>query len=754
MKRLSTACLFVCLTLGAWAQNKTKMTEDEKKEALEQLELLYRYETGLVFDGLDLSADRAELRQEVLPWDEWTDKYGNRGFDKNLSRLFACFEHASLEPKEDAPGYCCLMLRGKKEGSGSFGGWKGSGLWEKWYHKNENGNFTGFRKDLFFGLETDLQLHLTDRQGQPVYLHPEEDIYLLEGGDDAGADGMSDIWFGIQIPLTVPWSEVGGGEISLSFCMPSEYDRITVPIAGFGDEPVEVTWGSKTFSIEKVDSRGFILAADEPTLEKLKPVEYFYCRDGVWYKPSSSTAATGDLDDLLQYGTGTVAFEEWMARKGIDPDNLEETLERFMSEDESSAEDDAGVQEAGPTGKCYRTALQGDSLLLWMPAERSRAVADIRVFVPSEGEQSRVEIDRRLCGELLECLRTGKSPDRNRDTGSGLSEADGCVANGAADAGLPACVVAKFDAPKVRGASATLKEGAELSAEEWNALLASDERISYAAGVVQASLLASADDGLAVDDGQLLRTALLSPEGQADIFTAFEAGLRKHRELIERSMCAPEAGDAAPAALEEALTREREVSARAGNIIYGMAYVKGLDALTSFRHGAAYDRPDRRETSGLRVDMEQVVRGFRDYIQGHLNMGVAYARTLTESRRIVVDWSQYWEFGPEEVDYFDPGFRPAKPINPRTGMPDEWHVVLAQSLKKPEEAVEQGLSGRMTVDVTIEADGVVSGVKVNGDPHPLLAQAVCDCIYRMTFAPAVWKETPISFVGSIPFIFN
>ena len=35
MKRLLSTVLLACLVLGAWAQNKTKMTEEEKKEQAE-----------------------------------------------------------------------------------------------------------------------------------------------------------------------------------------------------------------------------------------------------------------------------------------------------------------------------------------------------------------------------------------------------------------------------------------------------------------------------------------------------------------------------------------------------------------------------------------------------------------------------------------------------------------------------------------------------------------------------------------------
>ena len=527
MRRILSTVLLACLVLGAWAQNKKKMTEEEKKEAMEQLEVFYQFETGTAFSGLDSLAENQEFKQDMLPWEKWADKFKHKSFKNGLSRLFMCFDKAFIEPNKDSSIFCNLMLRGKEEDVSSyFGGRQGSGLWEKYYHEDENGNFTGFCKELFFDLETDLQLHLTDKQGKPAYIHPEKDIYLLEGGDYAKNKDMLNIWFGLQIPLTVPYQEIAGGHISLSFYMPQEYDRITVPIKDFGDKPVQVTWGSKTFSIEKVDNNGFIISADAETLDKLKGMKRLYHRDGNWYEPSSPTATTGDLDKILKNSTRKITFEEWLKENGIDPNNLEETLKYFM-EDEVS-EEDTGTDDAGVTGKHYRIALQGDSLLLYMPVEKRRKIAEITVFAPSEGEASRLIINRERCNELIEWLCTEKSPDNKKQA---------------------------------------------------------------------------------------------EPEEM------------------------------------------------------------------------------------------------------------------------------------EEVDYFSPDFQPAKPINPQTGMPDEWNMVLTQLLRKPEEAVEQGITGRMMAEITIGADGVASNVKINGDPHPLLEKAVCDCLYGIKYVPATWKGKAISFVASLPVIF-
>ena len=527
MRRILSTVLLACLVLGAWAQNKKKMTEEEKKETMEQLEVFYQFETGTAFSGLDSLAENQEFKQDMLPWEKWADKFKHKSFKNGLSRLFMCFDKAFIEPNKDSSIFCNLMLRGKEEDVSSyFGGRQGSGLWEKYYHEDENGNFTGFCKELFFDLETDLQLHLTDKQGKPAYIHPEKDIYLLEGGDYAKNKDMLNIWFGLQIPLTVPYQEIAGGHISLSFYMPQEYDRITVSIKDFGDKPVQVTWGSKTFSIEKVDNNGFIISADAETLDKLKGMKRLYHRDGNWYEPSSSTATTGDLDKILKNSTRKITFEEWLKENGIDPNNLEETLKYFM-EDEVS-EEDTSTDDAGVTGKHYKIALQGDSLLLYMPVEKRRKIAEITVFAPSEGEASRLIINRERCNELIEWLCTEKSPDNKKQA---------------------------------------------------------------------------------------------EPEEM------------------------------------------------------------------------------------------------------------------------------------EEVDYFSPDFQPAKPINPQTGMPDEWNMVLTQLLRKPEEAVEQGITGRMMAEITIGADGVASNVKINGDPHPLLEKAVCDCLYGIKYVPATWKGKAISFVASLPVIF-
>ena len=112
MKILLSTVLLAYLVLGAWAQNKTKMTEEEKKEAMEQLEVLYQFETGAAFGELDSLTENQEFKQERLPWEEWAGKF--KYAKEGLPVLLRCFNKAFIEPNKDSPIFCNLMLRGKR----------------------------------------------------------------------------------------------------------------------------------------------------------------------------------------------------------------------------------------------------------------------------------------------------------------------------------------------------------------------------------------------------------------------------------------------------------------------------------------------------------------------------------------------------------------------------------------------------------------------------------------------------------------
>ena len=111
MRRILSTVLLACLVLGAWAQNKKKMTEEEKKEAMEQLEVFYQFETGTAFSGLDSLAENQEFKQDMLPWEKWADKFKHKSFKNGLSRLFMCFDKAFIEPNKDSSIFCNLIFR-------------------------------------------------------------------------------------------------------------------------------------------------------------------------------------------------------------------------------------------------------------------------------------------------------------------------------------------------------------------------------------------------------------------------------------------------------------------------------------------------------------------------------------------------------------------------------------------------------------------------------------------------------------------
>ena len=143
MKRLLSTILLACLVLGAWAQNKKKMTEEEKKKTMEGLEALYQLETGAAFGELGSLSGNKEFKQYRLPWEEWAGKF--KYAKEGLPVLLRCFNKAFIEPNKDSPIFCNLMLRGIFEDlSSNFDIRKESELW-MFDHQDENGNFTGFR---------------------------------------------------------------------------------------------------------------------------------------------------------------------------------------------------------------------------------------------------------------------------------------------------------------------------------------------------------------------------------------------------------------------------------------------------------------------------------------------------------------------------------------------------------------------------------------------------------------------------------
>ena len=64
MKRLLSTVLLACFVLGAWAQNKTKMTEEEKKE----VEIQVKYEGYIKLEEAQVEKFK-KMEKKLLPED-------------------------------------------------------------------------------------------------------------------------------------------------------------------------------------------------------------------------------------------------------------------------------------------------------------------------------------------------------------------------------------------------------------------------------------------------------------------------------------------------------------------------------------------------------------------------------------------------------------------------------------------------------------------------------------------------------------
>lgn len=222
MKRMILICLLIGLVSGACAHKKIKMTEDEKAYLLKVLELLHEFETSASFGALDSLKEEDAVEQHALPWNKWADEHKDQRSD--LLHLLKGLKDMSVRPAEGAPNACELVARCRTEetGEGSIG--VSFNIFDSDRHSDKDGNCIGFRSKVFCGLETDVQLHLTDKSGRPVYL-TEEDMWLRKGWKQMGEED-SEAWFSVVLPLSAPWQDVTGGHLDVKFFPPQEYDRV------------------------------------------------------------------------------------------------------------------------------------------------------------------------------------------------------------------------------------------------------------------------------------------------------------------------------------------------------------------------------------------------------------------------------------------------------------------------------------------------------------------------------------------------
>lgn len=314
-----------------------------------------------------------------------------------------------------------------------------------------------------------------------------------------------------------------------------------------------------------------------------------------------------------------------------------------------------------------------------------------------------------------------------------------------------ASAIGKFDSPAAPDGIRRLKDNMRLTPDERNALLAPNDMISYAVGVAQANWIMEYKWFIGEAHREEFDAMLLSPGNRPAVIAAFENGLRSAMAMTERFRNAILSQDSDSICLMNQDMKTELNKAYGQGMVYGYVFMNGMDAVDIYRAGAEWDIPEKLLASGLQLDTEKVVKGFRDYMNGHLKMGVEYARTLTKGRN-AIDWHLY-EKDTETVNLSENDFQPVTPISIETGTPSEWDAVLSQMIETRQEVKEQKLSGRVKAAVIIEADGSVSKVEITSSPHPVLSETVMDCIYRMKFIPAKYNGECVAFVAIIPVLF-
>ena len=314
-----------------------------------------------------------------------------------------------------------------------------------------------------------------------------------------------------------------------------------------------------------------------------------------------------------------------------------------------------------------------------------------------------------------------------------------------------ASAIAKFDSPAVPDGIRRLKDNMKLTPDERNALLAPNDMISYAVGVAQADWIMEYKWFIGGANRKEFDAMLLSPENHSKIIAAFEDGLRRAMSITECFKNAILRQDCDSICLMNKAIKAESNKAYRQDVVYGYVFMNGMDAVEIYRAGAKWDIPEKQMASGLRLDKDRVLEGFRDYLEGHLKMGVEYARTLTRGR-IAIDWRLY-ENNKKAEKLSKMEFQPAIPLNIETGSQSELSAELSQMIKIPQEIAGQKISGKVMAAVVIEADGAVSKIEITSSPHPILSETVTDCIFRMRFVPAKYAGECVASVAVIPITF-
>lgn len=173
---------------------------------------------------------------------------------------------------------------------------------------------------------------------------------------------------------------------------------------------------------------------------------------------------------------------------------------------------------------------------------------------------------------------------------------------------------------------------------------------------------------------------------------------------------------------------------------------------------AAHDYAMLTLPTGKRMDMEAAEKGFRDYFERTLTQGLQYSLVSLPQRRKVkaLNCNDDLEasVGLDENGSMLNGFKPAEGWNQQIQQTENIMLSLRRELLVPKQALENGISGKVLLEVVAEEDGAISQVIVKRSPSDILSCAAVDAVYRLYLRPAmVGGTTPVAFRMSLPIIF-